>query len=152
VLHDFTNRGGSTTGLMIDIAGNLYGTTLGTVFELKKKGGSTEKVLHTFGKGKDGAVPSASPVFDANGNLYGTTFFGGSANAGTVFRLTPDGNGKWTEKILHSFIKNGKDGTLPGSGVIFDPAGNLYAATAAGGSSGSGCGGSGCGTVFEITP
>jgi hypothetical protein len=129
------------------------------VFELKKDGGWAKKVLHTFGKGKDGATLGASVVFDGAGNLYGTTLTGGANRScsqgvacGTVFRLTPQGNGKWTERILHSFNNNGKDGTFPVAGVIVDSAGNLYGTTSAGGTSGSACGGSGCGTVFEITP
>jgi len=160
VLYTFTDSdrgpGGNPT---LDAARNLYATTPDTVFELQKKGAWSKKVLHRFGKGKDGADIGGSLVFDSSGNLYGTTVNGGAyhtcsdgSGCGTVFRLTPLGNGKWTEKILHSFNDNGRDGYWPSASVIFDPAGNLYSTTGRGGSSGSGCGGYGCGTVFEITP
>lgn len=159
VLLNFNTRDGSDAALTFDPAENLYGTTPDTVFELKKNNGWAKKVLHTFGKGKDGATLDASVAFDGAGNLYGTTLTGGAnrscsqgVGCGTVFRLRQQGNGKWTEGILHSFNNNGKDGTFPVAGVIVDPARNVYGTTSAGGASGSGCGGSGCGTVFEITP
>ena len=86
-------------------------TARGTVFELTPAagGGWTEKVLHSFGNGTDGADPYAGLIFDAAGNLYGTTDEGGTYNHGTVFELTPAGGGGWTEKVLHSF-GNGTDG------------------------------------------
>src|ERR1700734_1887407 len=106
-------------GLVPDAAGNFYGTTveggihnLGTVFELSPKegGGWTEKVLHSFGNGTDGAGPWAGLIFDAAGNLYGTTANGGihscngfAHNCGTVFELSPKEGGGWTEQVLHSF-------------------------------------------------
>ena len=97
-------------------------------------GGWTEKVLHNFGNGKDGYWPSSGLIFDAAGNLYGATGAGGDypcANGlgcGTVFELTPREGGGWTEKVLHNFGINGRDGTAP-SGVIFDAVGNLYGTT-----------------------
>ena len=108
-------------GLIFDAAGNLYGTTYyggihgaGTVFELSPTagGGWTEKVLHSFGSGTDGQCPYAGLIFDAAGNLYGTTDGGGIHGGGTVFELTPTGGGGWTEKVLHSF-GNGTDGDYP---------------------------------------
>ncbi|MGA2761540.1 MAG: choice-of-anchor tandem repeat GloVer-containing protein, partial [Candidatus Cybelea sp.] len=123
-------------GLTLDGSGNLYGTTYkggtgssGTVFELtpKASSGRTEKVLHSFGQGKDGASPYASLIIDTAGNLYGTTFYGGVDGAGTVFELTPEAGGKWVEKVLHSF--NGKDGKNPSASLIFDALGNLYGPT-----------------------
>jgi uncharacterized repeat protein (TIGR03803 family) len=120
-----------------------------------------EKVLHNFrGNGNDGSYPLAGLIFDAAGNLYGTTIFGGAYGSncncgGTVFKLAPETNGKWTEKVLHSF-GNGNDGEYPEASVIVDAAGNLYGDTSAGGSFGTSCGLYGysgeCGTVFEITP
>src|ERR1700733_10298192 len=78
-----------------------------------------EKVLHNFGNGsKDGRTPIGSLIFDASGNLYGTTSEGGTGvdhcntgtgGCGTVFELKPKGDGSWTEKVLHSFTANGKD-------------------------------------------
>ena len=76
----------------------------------------------------------------------------GVLGCGTVFELTPKVGGGWTEKILHSFNNNGKDGYYPQANLIFDGAGKLYGTTSSGGASGTGCGGYGCGTVFEITP
>ncbi|MGA9355104.1 MAG: choice-of-anchor tandem repeat GloVer-containing protein, partial [Terriglobales bacterium] len=140
-------------GLIFDTSGNLYGTTFfggaqeaGTVFELapKAKGGWTEKVLYSFGGGTDGANPYASVVFDAADNLYGTTYQGGDYTSGTVFELTPNGSGGWTEKVLHSF-GNGTDGADPYASLIFDTFGNLYGTTYQGGVYG-------LGTVFELTP
>jgi uncharacterized repeat protein (TIGR03803 family) len=82
-------------------------------------------------------------VFDATGNLYGTTFYGGAYGDGTVFRLAPGKNGDWTEKLLHNFDFNGEDGFSPRAGVIFDNSGKLYGTTV--------LGGAGDGTVFEET-
>ena len=101
-----------TPSLIFDAAGNLYGTTCdggtfggGTVFELTPAGGGTwtEQVLYSFGNGMDGIYPQAGLIFDAAGNLYGTTYEGGVFGYGTVFELTPAGGGTWTEKVLHSF-------------------------------------------------
>src|ERR1035441_2481606 len=117
-----------------------------------------EQVLYSFGNGTDGADPSGTLVFDAAGNLYGTTSAGGvytscssgSGGCGTVFELTPTAGGGWTEKVLHSF-GNGADGTNPQASLIFDAAGNLYGTTVNGGAYTS-CNSIGCGTVFELTP
>jgi uncharacterized repeat protein (TIGR03803 family) len=158
VLHSFGNRGMDGdypyASLIFDPAGNLYGTTTGggthgggTAFELTPKAGGlwTEKVLYSFNpNGKDGENPYADLIFDAAGNLYGTTYKGGTATFGTVFQLTPQAGGTWKEKVLHSF-GNGKDGENPYAGLIADTAGNLYGTTVGGGDNGSG-------TVFELTP
>ncbi len=157
VLHSFGNGTDGSfplygVSLIFDTAGNLYGTTyeggihgLGTVFELMPSGGGdwTEKVLHSFGGGSDGISPYASLIFDTAGNLYGTTFEGGIHNGGTVFELTPDGGGDWSEKVLHNF-GNGADGTTPFASLI-DAAGNLYGTTTGGGLHGAG-------TAFELSP
>ena len=154
VLHDFkpfVNGDGANpdAGLIFDAAGNLYGTTsdgghydtYGTVFELTPVAGGrwTEKVLHSFNIGAGGYSPVASLIFDAVGNLYGTTPTGGAGDYGTVFELTPVAGGRWTEKVLHRF--NGKDGSYPYGSVIFDGSGNLYGTTS---------GVSGEATAFEI--
>jgi uncharacterized repeat protein (TIGR03803 family) len=151
VLYSFTGSDGSVPypALIFDAKGNLYGTTLvggtsgaGTVFELTPSHGKwTEKVLYSF-NGQDGAEPVASLIFDAKGNLYGTTSGGGANGAGTVFELTSS-QGTWTEKMLYSF--NGQDGAEPEGGVIFDAKGNLYGTTTQGGTYDDG-------TVFELTP
>ena len=96
-------------------------------------------------------IPTASYgslIFDAAGDLYGTST-GGGGN-GYVFELTPNGDGTWALSLLHSFFKNGTDGLHPYGSLILDAAGNLYGTTALGGS--GACAGDGCGTVFELTP
>ena len=139
--------------LIFDSDGNLYGTTqfggrgFGTVFELtpNKDGSWKEKVLHSF-NGKDGFSPAAGLVFDSAGNLYGTTPEGGPHNCGTIFELTPNQDGRWKEKVLHSFDE--KDGNNATSALIFDSLGNLYGTASTGGV--SDCE-NGCGLVFELT-
>jgi uncharacterized repeat protein (TIGR03803 family) len=147
-------------GLIFDQAGNLYGTTAeggstscgprcGVVFQLSPSANGiwTEKVLRRF-NGGDGANPQASLIFDAAGNLYGTTSKGGANGAGTVFRLIPTATGNWNEQVLHHFT-GGKDGGQPMAGLVFDQAGSLYGTTMQGGVL-SGCNGSGCGVVFKL--
>src|SRR6202521_1376570 len=140
------------SALVADAKGNLYGTTqsggtsgYGTVFELQLSGGAyTEIVLYNFTGGTtDGAYPEYSAlVFDKAGNLYGTTYQGGTYTYGTVFKLTLSG-GKWTETLLHNFAgQAGKDGQGPQAGFSFDAAGNLYGTTE--------YGGHGYGTVFQL--
>ena len=135
-------------GLVLDASGNLYGTTetggtsgYGTVFKITP--GGAESVLHSFGSGGDGAYPYYSGlVLDASGNLYGTTYDGGSNGSyGTVFKITPGG----AESVLHSF-GSGTDGTSPYAGVVLDASGNIYGTTT------SYNGSHGDGTVFEIVP
>ncbi len=112
------------------------------------------KTLFKFKGGKDGNQPQSGLVFDTAGNLYGTTYVGGSGTClgqgcGVVFRLTPNTNGSWTERVIHRF--NGKDGSNPGGGaLIFDGQGNLYGATFIGGK--GDCNGYGCGVAFELIP
>ena len=84
------------------------------------------KVLHAFGAGNDGATVWGGLVRDSKGHLYGTTAGGGAYTYGSVFELTPDSGGKWTEQVLHSFQNNGSDGTEPSSTLILDGVGNLY--------------------------
>jgi uncharacterized repeat protein (TIGR03803 family) len=156
VLHSFKGSDGRSpyASLIFDTAGNLYGTTykggahgLGTVFKITPGANGTwaETVLHSFGAGGDGYYPYASLIFDAVGNLYSTTSWGGSnGNYGVVFQLVPGVGGKWKEKVLHSFGASG-DGVYPYAGLIFDADGNLYGTTSQGGADNSG-------TVFKITP
>lgn len=160
LLHNFGNGTDGTnpsSNLIFDAAGNFYGTTAtggrnncgqncGTVFELilQANGKWAEKVLHNF-NGADGYELQAGLIFDAAGNLYGITTFGGAYGAGTAFELTPKPSGGWGEKILHSFNYSPTDGSSPIGGVIFDTAGNLYGTTYGGGAHGGG-------TVFELTP
>jgi uncharacterized repeat protein (TIGR03803 family) len=159
VLHNFnydsTDGAGPHAGLIFDAAGNLYGTaasggtySYGTAFELTPAAGGTwtEKVLWNFGSGADGSYPQGGLIFDAAGNLYGTTTSGGAHGPGTVFELMPAGGGTWSERVVHSF-GNGADGSGPYAGLIFDAAGNLYGTTHQGGTYGYPGG-----TVFELTP
>jgi uncharacterized repeat protein (TIGR03803 family) len=160
VLHSFTNGGSHPcsfspgdgcyprASVIFDTLGNLYGTTFyggangaGTVFELTpSNGGWTETILHSFTVA-DGFTANASLIFDSVGNLYSTTYYGGTDGEGTVFELTPS-NGGWTEMIVHDFAVS--DGSVPHGSLIFDSAGNLYGTTADGGSAADG-------VVFEIT-
>jgi uncharacterized repeat protein (TIGR03803 family) len=114
---------------------------------------STYKTLYKFRPGVDGRLQSGL-IFDQSGNLYGTTVLGGANGFGTVFKLTPNSDGSWTESVLYSFcsLTNCADGEAPLAGVIFDGAGNLYGTTAGGGSNSNVACGYGCGTVFKLSP
>lgn len=146
--------------LILDAAGNLYGTTHsggnygnGTVFEVKKNqdGSWTEKVLHHFTGGNDGSQPVGGLISDQAGNLYGTTTYGGTYGNGVVFKLTPNSDGSWAERVLHSFT-GGADGGYPNHpDLVFDAAGNLYGATASGGEGNCSFPTTGCGVIFELT-
>lgn len=157
VLHSFGNGDGYYPGgaLIRDTKGNLYGTTEeggtygnGTVFELYQASGAwKEKVLHNFTGGSDGGGPDAALVANKAGNLYGTTYFGGSTDCylgcGTVFELTQS-SGKWSETVLYSFTDT-PDGANPAGAVILDKNGALYGTTSAGGADGYG-------TVWQLIP
>jgi uncharacterized repeat protein (TIGR03803 family) len=155
-----------TAGLVLDSAGNLYGTTFeggdpgcdsygcGTVYKLSHSdGGQWQKeLLHRFHGGSDGSYPRGTLVFDHFGNLYGTAGGGGANGYGIVFKLSPDSGGKWTESVLYSFKGPAMgDGSAPFGGVIFDNSGNLYGTTFQGGNS-KDCSPSGCGVAFELSP
>jgi uncharacterized repeat protein (TIGR03803 family) len=139
--------------LVIDGAGNLYGTTFmggahpssgvgGAVFELMPPASGrtywAETILHSFGVAPDGNDPIAGLVMDGAGNLYGTTFngglYGGSNTGGTVFEVSPTPGGGWTETVLHNFSENHVDGFWPCGSLTLDSAGNLYGTASAGGS------------------
>ena len=158
VIHGFdgSNDGGELMGgVIIDPAGNLYGTAYfggdrtclcGLVFELSPSAGSwSYRELHVFQGAADGAWPKNGLIMDGSGNLYGTTSdqgpFGGS---GTVFELSPSGD-YWNLTTIRGF--SGGSGTNPGpaGGVILDASGNLYGTTYATGFYGQG-------SVFELTP
>jgi uncharacterized repeat protein (TIGR03803 family) len=109
---------------------------------------SQERVLHDFGSGRDGAGPFGNVVFDAAGNLYGTTQNGGTYGYGTVYKLTAGQNGTWTESVIHNFNPNNGDGIAPQAGLAIDAAGNLYGTTWGGGGTGPGR----FGTVFKLAP
>ena len=158
VLHNFTGSPGDganpQAGLLMDTAGNLYGTTFdggtgtcvappgsgcGTVFKIDSSGNET--VLHYFTGPPDGEVPDfAGLIIDTAGNLYGTTAFGGASSNGTVFKIDTSGN----ETVLHSFAGFPGDGANPSAALIMDKRGNLYGTTETGGASGFG-------TVFKLS-
>jgi len=147
--------GGPYAGLILDSAGNLYGTTegggahtYGTVYEVQHtSAGWKEHVLHSFPAFVgDGEIPGVGALtIDGSGSLYGTTA-GGGCCGGTVFKLTPGTNGHWKEAILYDF-QGGVSGFEPGAGVVMDRAGNLYGTTIAGGSPQCGCG-----VVYKLAP
>jgi uncharacterized repeat protein (TIGR03803 family) len=153
VLYAFTggtDGGNPVAALMTDKSGNLYGTTefggdasgcggtgCGTVFKLAP--GGALSVLYTFTGGSDGGQPVANLIADSQGNLYGTTLFGGATGGyGVVFRLSPDGK----ERVLHTFT-NGDDGAYPW-GALLKIGKDKFASTAAGG------GATDFGTVFRL--
>jgi uncharacterized repeat protein (TIGR03803 family) len=124
-------------GLVVDTAGNYYGTTqyggrgcdhqgCGTVFRITPDG--QETVLYRFKDGQDGASPLGGVALDSSGNIYGTTWVGGTFSFGTVFRIDSSGD----ETVLHSFA-GGSDGANPMAAPVLDTAGNMYGTTSAGG-------------------
>ena len=143
------------SAVTLDAAGNVYGTNAGggfpnwvcggqgcgVLFEVDQYG--FYGVLYHFTGWVDGGVPYGNVIFDAAGNLYGTTEGGGAFRKGVVFKLDPRG----VYTVLHSF--NGTDGAYPYAGLVLDADGNLYGTTAEGGKL-SACPG-GCGVVFKIT-
>jgi uncharacterized repeat protein (TIGR03803 family) len=160
VLYEF--KGGTDgespfAGLVRDAAGNLYGTTpfggklvqdcsyagpgCGTVFKIDPNG--NEKILYRFAGVPDGVEPMAGLIMDSDGNLYGTTFYGGASGNGTVFKIDASGR----ETILYSF-RGSPDGSAPSGGLAMDADGNLYGTTQEGGTETS-CWG-GCGTLFKL--
>ena len=150
VLHAFAKTGtdGQTpyAGLIQGSDGNFYGTTyfggangFGTVFKVTP--GGIETVLYSFAGGSDGEHPYAAVIQGSDGNLYGTTYQGGTGGYGTVFKLTLSG----TETLLYSFAGGSSDGAAPEAGVIQGSDGNFYGSTLQGGASG-------LGTVFRLTP
>jgi uncharacterized repeat protein (TIGR03803 family) len=152
-------------GLVLDSAGNVYGTTqlggnsnsdcnggnsndgCGVVFEVSPAG--KETVLYSFcsvADCADGSNPVAGLLMDSSGNLYGTTLSGGSsAIFGTVFKLDTAGK----ETVLHSFTGS-PDGDVPRGGLVEDSAGNLYGTTSDGGANSEADFGQGGGTVFKV--
>lgn len=133
--------------LVRDSKGNLYGVTAaggafrsGTIFKISADG--AESIVHNFGaSSSDGLYPVAGLVIDQQGNIYGTTSYGGkNFGAGTAYKV----NARGVYSILHYFVGNG-DGLRPVAPVTLDRAGNLYGTTELGGASAEGA-------VFKITP
>jgi len=152
VLYNFTGRadgGYPYSGVILDSAGNLYGTTpdggaagYGVVYKVNTSG--KETVLYNFcslANCEDGAYPEAGVIRDSAGNLYGTTDGGGAAGMGVVYKLDPVGQ----ETVLYTFcsLANCADGSQTYAGVIRDSSGNLYGTTQRGGTGNAG-------VVFEL--
>jgi len=157
-------------GVILDSAGNLYGTTsaggskkcpgggCGVVYKLTlTPSGYVETVLHKF-IGSDGTYPDSAPILDAAGNLYGTTFDGGTGNCptygggcGAVYELSPNGR-RYDERTLYNF-QGGADGVQVQSGLWADSKGDLFGMTTFGGTGPCAYAGlpTGCGTIFELT-
>jgi uncharacterized repeat protein (TIGR03803 family) len=152
VIYDITS---THSGLTLDSSGTIYGTTYGTIFELKQNGSGVwvPTVLFTFNPANSatqGSNPVGTLALDPNvsGVLYGTALTGGANNAGVVFKLTAAQTGPWTETLLYSFGGNaqfGPNGATPFAGVVLDLSGNIYGTTQAGGLKGAG-------TVYELSP
>jgi uncharacterized repeat protein (TIGR03803 family) len=118
----------------------------------------TLNTLYTFGGGTNGANPVGRLVFDKSGNLYGATVSGGIVSSacpsgcGTVFELSPNGSGGWSQTVLYTFTNENGSGSEP-FGVTMDASGNLFGTAVLGGnSSNTLCGGGKCGMVFELSP
>jgi uncharacterized repeat protein (TIGR03803 family) len=179
-LHSFHGGGDGAnpvSGLTMDAAGNLYGTTseggymggscwnvggCGTVFRLSPRNGAwIFTTLYEFQGGEDGESPQAAVTIGPDGAIYGTTVYGGAFGCslgygcGIVFKLTPGASichtsqCHWTETIIYDFAEEGPNGTsTPYGGVIFDDAGNLYGTTFAGG---VGICARACGVVYKLS-
>ena len=162
-LYAFSSTDGQnpTGSLILDSAGNLYGTTeyggrsqAGTVFMLTKSTSApwVQTQMYTFAGSTDGANPYAGVIRDSSGNLYGTTVYGGSnASLGSVFEISPSSQvpGTWTKATLWAFT-GGADGANPYGVLILDPAGNLDGTTTNSGVTSTGA--SAAGTVFSLSP
>lgn len=151
-LYGITTVGGTGNGFLC--GSNLGGC--GVVYEITRDG--VKSVLYSFcGQPNcaDGANPLGGLLIDKDGNLYGTTQFGGAHSGGTVFKLTPNGE-QWSETVLYSFCAQMQDdictdGAVPEAGLVADRAGNLYGTAAIGGV--TSCGGDpGCGVAFKLAP
>jgi hypothetical protein len=163
ILYRFSggSDGGNPYGpLVADQAGNLYGIAalggdagLGVVFELASGPNDTwtETVLHSF-SGSDGAYPNPGLTFDAQGNLYGTTFAGGQTG-GVAFELSPGQSGAWSFSLLNSFgSASSPGGSEPNGNLVLDTTGNAYGTTQLGGAGVCSNFPGPCGVVFELSP
>ncbi len=143
VLHIFNefDHGFPSSTLVFDPAGNLYGATAGSVFEISISGTSVQfQTLATFPRGDDAG---GKLLRDSAGNLYGGTWQGGVNSCGFIYRLSPTSQAPWTETIIHEFSWD--EGCGASYGLVSDAAGNLYGVTGIGG-------GSDEGVAYELSP
>lgn len=158
LLHEFNNQGDGCfpDGVVLDSAGNLYGETLGNIFEVNTS--DQFSIFYDFASFRRGSEPYGALWRDANGNIYGTTLSGGAfrcglgTGCGTIFKIDAAGN----ETVLYNFTGKA-DGSTPSAGVIGDAAGNLYGTTMLGAQLSGTCKLPnytihGCGTVFKLAP
>ena len=154
VIHTFTggaDGSSGSAGKMIFRNGHLFGAATtgglgyGTVFELRPTttGEWGFKTLYSFQGAPDGSFPYGALLFDNDGNIFGTTYYGGTDGLGTVYQLTRGAGGIWTDQVLYSF-QSGQDGNSSISNLVADMAGNLYGTTSEGGL--------GSGTIFKLMP
>jgi uncharacterized repeat protein (TIGR03803 family) len=160
VMHQFasttTDGQGPYGGLILDSAGNFYGSTLaggthsyGTIFKFSNVGGTwQETILYNFSNCTLACYPEGTLAIDASGNLYGTAQGGRNSCAGygcgVIFKLAPQSNGTWKYSTLYN-LNETSGGVSPFYGVILDSKGNLYGVT-------SNFGKYNLGTAFELTP
>ncbi len=169
VIHTFGHTGDGAqpeARLTFDTQGNLYGSTVAggrlrcpafnggfdtgcaLIFKLtpNSNGSWTETVIHQFTGSRDGAGNPSPLIFDAVGNLYGTISNGGTSGVGVAFKLSPNPDGTWKEKILYDFpVDNEGYWLMTQTGLVFDSAGNLYGTS-------FWLPNFGGGTVFKLTP
>ena len=153
VLYSPQNNGDGANpldGVVFDKSGNLYGVfenngpfNWGAVYQLSPSGsGWSERTAYAFMGGSGGGIPRGGLIFDASGNLWGTTSHGGDNGGGTVFQLSPS-NGGWNFNLLYGL--SGQYFGGPTGKLVMDAAGNLYGTTYSDGAYGYG-------SVFELTP
>ncbi|WP_374562320.1 choice-of-anchor tandem repeat GloVer-containing protein [Ideonella sp.] len=165
VLHDFEGAplsGRPNAALVLGPDGNFYGTTseggvgthcrpygCGTIYRMKPNG--TTKMLHSFDFVTDGQFPWASLLLASDGNFYGTTYYGGPRDGGTLFRMDADGN----FELLYAFKRGGRKGALPAAALVEGPDGSLYGTTVEGGTGQAPIcfvnDASGCGAIFKYS-
>lgn len=149
---DVNDGAGPIGPITFDAAGNIYGTTAfgmpyekGTVFKLSPgANGWTPTLLYGFTGGADGNQPETGVTFDKAGNIYGTTYFGGTGY-GVLYKLAPNADGSWSESVIHTFGAYTGDALFPSSGVLIDAAGNLYGAAYEGGANFKGA-------IYQFSP
>lgn len=154
VVHTFTggtDGSSGSAGRMVFRGGRIFGAATtggangtGTVFQLTptQNGDWDFKTLYSFQAAPDGVFPYGALLFDRAGNIYGTTYYGGTNGLGAVYKLSPTTAGEWNETVLYSF-QTGNDGNSSISNLVADADGNLYGTTSEGGL--------GSGTIFQLT-